>query len=301
MLGVLAMPSNINLEGVWTGHYHYRGVMSWLAPSVKFHVVFQKDDGGIRGRIYEPNTFGRRSAEHLEADIRDLEVRDGILRFTKQYDGSGGASHSIDYEGSISADGLSVQGTWKIGWRGSGTFEMAKETGAVLEQFTAGSIPAFERPKTPRWPFFLVLGILLTVVLTSVWFISLSPEARDAHDFIAKMPLERITEIRLEPSGRNSPATTVIHITSREQITEIANAFRMATSISPNHPHTQWSVTIRFITPEREYGGHLSQTSNHGVLFWYSSGVTSGWNYGTYRNDALAGLIKRIIDGRKEQ
>jgi hypothetical protein len=178
---------------------------------------------------------------------------------------------------------------------------MAKETGEILEQFAAGNVPTIQRQKRPNTLAYIIGGILLITLGTSLWFMRLSPAARDAHEFIATMPAERITEIVIEPNGRNSPAPTIIHITSREQIAEIANAFRMATSASPNHPHSQWQVTIRFITPEREYGGHLSQTTNQGALFWYSSSVTGGWNYGTYRNDALAPLIKRIIDEQKAQ
>jgi hypothetical protein len=288
--------SDADLEGVWTGRYHYRKIFGLeLSSPVQFHVVFERGDDGLRGRIYEPNTFGRRSAEHLAADVVDLEREEGVIRFRKQYDGTGGVKHGVVYEGNLSEGGRSVEGTWKIGRLGSGTFEMAKEDSQSVEQFQAGAVPAFEKPEPRRWPAYLIGGILATVFLLSMWNIRLSPEARDARAFLSTMPVERITEIRLEPNASRGLLNTTIHITDRKQIAEIAAAFRAATGISPNHPHSKWSVTVRFITPEREYGGHISQTTNQGTLFWYSSSVTSGWNYGTYRNDALAPLIQNIM------
>src|SRR5689334_20000709 len=103
---------NINLEGVWSGRYHYRKTFGLtLVQPVQFYAVFERDENGLRGRIYEPNTFGSRSAEHLEADILNLELTDDSIRFRKQYDGTGGARHGIDYQGDISVDGLQISGT----------------------------------------------------------------------------------------------------------------------------------------------------------------------------------------------
>jgi hypothetical protein len=296
---------DFEIEGVWSGRYFYRKVFGFtLMRPVQFYAVFERNEDGIQGHIYEPNTFGRRSAEHLEADVLNLDIGPSpspnggrVMRFRKQYNGAGGVRHGIDYEGGISQDGSRIEGTWRIGWLSSGTFELAKENPEQAEQFHSKRAAMLETlpRKTATWPACVVGGVILTVLLSSLWFMRLSPEARDARQFLSEMPEERIVEIRIEPNGQNSPAATFIHIVDRKRIAELAAAFRAATGVSPNHPHTQWSVIVRFITPEREYGGHVSQTANQGVLFWYSSGVIGGWNYGTYRNDALGPLIQQLI------
>ena len=69
------------------------------------------------------------AAEHLEAGILNLSVdADRMIRFTKQYNGMGNVGHKIEYEGTISANGMSIIGKWTGTAMWSGTFEIAKET-----------------------------------------------------------------------------------------------------------------------------------------------------------------------------
>ncbi|MGD0093692.1 MAG: hypothetical protein ABSE73_27595 [Planctomycetota bacterium] len=119
----------IDIEGVWSGHYAYRTFFGvTIQRPVNFTAVFKNEGGTLSGQIYEPNTFGRGEAEHLEADILNLSVsEDGAVRFTKKYSGMGGAHHKVEYEGRLSQDGATISGTWRISWLGSGTFEIQKE------------------------------------------------------------------------------------------------------------------------------------------------------------------------------
>src|ERR1043165_6970774 len=105
------------LEGVWTGHYFYPKIFGFieLSPPVKFTAVFEKNGDMFGGRIFEPNTFGRRSAEHLEADMTDMSIADdGAVSFVKKYNGMGGARHKVHYKGTLSPDGSSIAGRWRI-------------------------------------------------------------------------------------------------------------------------------------------------------------------------------------------
>ena len=154
----------------------------------------------------------------------------------------------------------------------------------------------FKTPSSTNWPIYAGFGFIIALVILVTWYIGLSPAAREAREFLSTMPENRIVEIRLEPTSAGSPgAARTVHITDRKRIAEIAAAFRQATSQSPNHPVTQWSVTVRILTAEREYGGQLSQTENQGVMFWHNSKVTSGWSYGTFRIDALGPVVLGIL------
>ncbi|MCY3024622.1 MAG: hypothetical protein NTW87_37090 [Planctomycetota bacterium] len=118
-----------DIEGVWSGHYAYRTFFGLtIQQPVKFTAVFKNEGGMLGGQIYEPNTFGRREAEHLEADIVDLSVgEDGTVRFTKKYTGMGGAWHKVEYQGCVSQDGSTISGRWRMSWLGSGSFEIQRE------------------------------------------------------------------------------------------------------------------------------------------------------------------------------
>src|SRR5207344_1326397 len=87
----------------------------------------------------------------------------------------------------------------------------------------------------------------------------------------------------------------VIVIRDREKIARIAAVFRDMTPISPNHPSATWVGIIRFQLADRQYGGQIEMTNNQGGLFWMSSNVRGGWNYGTYRNDALGPLFEQLV------
>jgi len=56
----------------------------------------------------------------LFANLRGT-VSGKAITFTKTYDGTGGVSHSVFYQGTISSDGRSMSGRWNIGTFG-GTF-----------------------------------------------------------------------------------------------------------------------------------------------------------------------------------
>jgi hypothetical protein len=101
-------------------------------PDNRIQVDFTLDlairDGRCVGRTSEPNTFGDRSATHLFANItcRSLDVGPGqTFAFHKQYDGTGGVSHGVEYSGIVSPDGHTVTGQWRIG-RTSGQFSMTR-------------------------------------------------------------------------------------------------------------------------------------------------------------------------------
>lgn len=76
----------------------------------------------------EPNTFGHPSAPKLYANVEcRLLVGSGPPRLVlrKVYDGTGGQSHAVHYEGDLSWDGRTVNGNWRIGAT-TGRFSLTK-------------------------------------------------------------------------------------------------------------------------------------------------------------------------------
>lgn len=126
-----------DLTGVWDGLYSY--TLSAQLESC-FTAVLLQTGGGFSGMIHETM---RRHMGDVAANAAVEGMLDGkAVRFTKAYDGSGGQSHSVLYEGRLSGD--EIEGVWSVpqdGRRNTGRFLMIRgrkaETGAetgILEK-----------------------------------------------------------------------------------------------------------------------------------------------------------------------
>lgn len=102
----------------WQGQYAYP---DGREPVVFIMTLDSAGDGSFTGDSEEPATFGNGSSPTLTATL-DGATRGPLIRFTKTYDGSGGQTHSVEYEGKISNDGNSINGAWHLGSYG-GTFQ----------------------------------------------------------------------------------------------------------------------------------------------------------------------------------
>lgn len=150
-----------------------------------------------------------------------------------------------------------------------------------------------------RW-WWLAAGVILGVFATTLYFGRYSPEARAARRFLREMPVAEIQEITIEPYTVLSLTDHAIVIRDPDRIGRIATVFREAVSVSPNHPHARWVAIVRFHLKDRDYGGQVEATTNdQGGLFWFSSNVRGGWNYGSYRNDQLGPLFEQLVADEK--
>jgi len=107
-----------DLTGVWYGRY----TADLDHQDNGFIALLEELHGTVTGTISEP--------DETSGGIRRASVRgqrDGAsLSFTKQYDGTGGWTYSVDYAGNIDADGTLVMGGWVVeGF--TGAFDMTRE------------------------------------------------------------------------------------------------------------------------------------------------------------------------------
>lgn len=101
----------------WQGSYGYGDSR---AP-VPFTLSLSVNGGAVSGRITEPATFGDGTSANLYANISGST--DGTnISFTKTYDGHGGQTHSVTYSGTISGNGASMSGSWRLSGA-SGTWQ----------------------------------------------------------------------------------------------------------------------------------------------------------------------------------
>jgi hypothetical protein len=110
-----------SMAGEWAGTYQYDAPEA--GPAVNFTLVAKQGTGARwSGRTSEPNTFGDPSAAELYGNVEGT-VDGARIRFTKRYDGTGGQSHAVQYEGVLDGSHGTVQGHWRT--RGvTGTFQL---------------------------------------------------------------------------------------------------------------------------------------------------------------------------------
>jgi len=117
-----------DLTGRWTGVYFYPVEPDWNPdddlPPTPFTAELADVGGRVTGSTLEPDVLGHAGAPPIPATLEGHHF-DGELTFTKFPDG-GGHIHTIDYIGTIAADGNSVSGNWVIHGEWSGTFAMQR-------------------------------------------------------------------------------------------------------------------------------------------------------------------------------
>jgi hypothetical protein len=121
------MPDKRDVTGVWYGRYD---AQHWDEEN-GFIAVLEETGGAFSGVITERDTTG-------SVDLRRALVtghREGTaVRWIKQYDGTGGHVHAINYAGRIDAEGTEIIGTWAQKWaRGRFVMEREKFSEAELE------------------------------------------------------------------------------------------------------------------------------------------------------------------------
>ena len=117
--GAFAQAHHEATSQAWQGVYAGEG----NAPTT-FTATLSISGNRVAGTMVEPNTFGEQDVVFLLSDVAGTVNGERVV-FIKTYDGSGGVSHSVRYEGVLSSNGRRIAGSWSLdGARG--TFEMVR-------------------------------------------------------------------------------------------------------------------------------------------------------------------------------
>ena len=117
------MPERASLTGAWSGAYRYP---SDLRPETVFNAQIEEVGGAFTGSLQEPNVHRLGPGGVVTSDIEGVRAGNAVA-FTKFYDGSGGMSHAIRYEGTANAALTRIDGVWAIPRDISGTFFMVRD------------------------------------------------------------------------------------------------------------------------------------------------------------------------------
>lgn len=114
-----------DLTGAWAGYYAQNGVQVPFEMEVRSDMANGASQArGFVGQSGEPNSFALTStAQYLYAEISGEARADGAISFSKTYNGAGGVTHSVTYEGRVENGGQTIIGTWSLPG-GGGDFRM---------------------------------------------------------------------------------------------------------------------------------------------------------------------------------
>jgi hypothetical protein len=112
------------LSGRWHGAYSYPRELT----SVYFVADLHDTAGLLTGASEEAERARSGAPLALRASLLGRAEGSQVV-FTKTYDGSGGWHHSVQYDGSLSSDGMEIDGRWHIPGVWSGTFLMIRSEG----------------------------------------------------------------------------------------------------------------------------------------------------------------------------
>lgn len=104
------MVGSHSIAGSWRGRYFYPG----NSDAHGFEAVFIDADGIIEGNILDDGSLG-------EADV-DGKFFYPHIKFTKTY--RTGTRHSVFYEGTMSEDGKTLMGRWRVPGSGRETKDL---------------------------------------------------------------------------------------------------------------------------------------------------------------------------------
>jgi hypothetical protein len=109
-------PDAAALTGTWAGTYFFpmTNATGGTVGSVTFFAELTIDGDKLRGSVIEPNTIGDRTTNELRAKIEGTIGEDGLVRFVKTYDGTGGVDHRVEYVGRLDVVTQQIEGVWKV-------------------------------------------------------------------------------------------------------------------------------------------------------------------------------------------
>lgn len=125
-----------SLTGIWQGIYSYDDGRE----DAPFVATLLDLGGAISGTTHEPCPIGASSNGLAFAEVSGRREGSAVV-FSKTYDGTAGLDHTVLYEGTLSSDGVEIEGTWLIPGGSVGRFMMirggGRKEGAALEMAAA--------------------------------------------------------------------------------------------------------------------------------------------------------------------
>lgn len=143
---------------------------------------------------------------------------------------------------------------------------------------------------------FATLGILFFLYDHFV----VKPRAAIYHQELLSLHAEQIRSLRLRTEvSTNGKGPIEERFLSGDELVKFLTLISDAKPYSPGHPYGGWTrvVDIDTISKQQRFSFLIHSTDNNGVYYTISSNPVchDGWDYGSFRNDALGPFIDRLF------
>ena len=130
----------LNLTGLWNGLFSYPR----RYDPTPFVAILVQSGASFSGTTHEPCAIKQIPGGFLYATLRGQRAGTAVS-FIKTYDGTGGWTHSVRYEGTLSDDGAEIEGSWFVTGSWSGKFLMVR-SGAKEESVVRRALEPVDQP-----------------------------------------------------------------------------------------------------------------------------------------------------------
>jgi len=117
-----------NLTGVWQGLFSYPS----MYRAASFTATLIEADSHLTGSTVEIAVGGPRDGTSVSAFLSGRRTGSRVT-FAKQYEGPEPPNHTVEYEGTLTEDGMEIDGRWFIPGSWAGRFLMIRSGGRSVE------------------------------------------------------------------------------------------------------------------------------------------------------------------------
>ena len=146
------------------------------------------------------------------------------------------------------------------------------------------------------------LGLAILLTSPTPW------QRERLFEHVFRTPPERIQQFVILPGRANQyhPLTlSQVVIDDPVRIRRIAEILRTSREISPNHPRTNWTATVKEVTSDGTYYFGVSATlpgdSNGTLVSAQTTEEGGGWHLGDVRADGLEQVLQDAVNGRRDR
>ena len=132
--------NRLSLTGLWNGLFS----CPRLRDPTQFVAILIQSGASFSGTTHEPCPTEQIPGGVLYATLQGQRSGTAVA-FIKTYDGTGGWTHSVKYEGTLSDDGTEIEGRWHVPRVWSGRFLMVR-SGAKEESVVRKALEPVGQP-----------------------------------------------------------------------------------------------------------------------------------------------------------
>jgi hypothetical protein len=158
------------------------------------------------------------------------------------------------------------------------------------------------RYRFERRDIYITLGILATLTFIIYAIYLFMNSSNYVYPVLNSNPAE-ITAIVLSPENAIKTDFNLVNhsitIDSDKSKFEILNALNRAKPYSADHPKPKWLCLLTIVKQSEKYSCKIYSSTNKGVLIYFYSHGSWGFNLGEYRSDSLGTVLESIAGNIK--